>query len=74
MHACTHTLLIWSISTHSKDRKSQSKASVLEVNTSLTLLMMAHQKVNDQLKIIKAIDYNQTKYDIHCRIHTVSIL
>lgn len=61
MHA--HIDLVSDISTH--------KASVLEVNTSLTLLMMAHQKVNDQLKIIKAIDYKQTKYD---RVHTVSIL
>lgn len=31
------------------------------------------KKVNDQLKRIKAIDYKQTKHDIHCDLHTVSI-
>lgn len=53
MHALD---LLPNISTHNDDGESQSKASVLEVNTSLTLLMMAHQKVDDQLKRIKAID------------------
>lgn len=43
--------------------KLRTRASMLRVNTSLTLLMMTHQKVNDQLRRIKAIDYIQVKQE-----------
>lgn len=43
--------------------KTQDKNINVGVNTSITLLMMTHQKVNDQLRRIKAIDYIQVKQE-----------